>query len=184
MKYKTQYEAMHQDRKFDSTVSLKEKDCTIIRVLVAATGAKTLLDFGSGTGVQYDKYKRHELFGIQAANITCYDPGIPGFSTKPEEDFDCVISTDVLEHIPEDELPEALEYIFDRATKFVYLAIFCGLAIKTLPDGSNAHCTIKPPSWWKALITTYNKKNIPLYCDYRIPVDPKFDILNLYQVKK
>ena len=48
-----------------------------------------------------------------------YDPGVEQFEKMPKGKFDGVYSTDVMEHIPEEELPESLEFIFSKADKFV-----------------------------------------------------------------
>ena len=41
-----------------------------------------------------------------------------------------------------------LDHLFAHASKFVYIVAACYPAGKTLPDGSNAHCTVRPPRWW------------------------------------
>jgi hypothetical protein len=40
----------------------------------------------------------------------------------------------------------------DKAKLFVFATVAMYPAGKTLPNGENAHCTIKPPDWWRALI--------------------------------
>ena len=40
----------------------------------------------------------------------------------------------------------------DKAGRFVFATIALYPAGKTLPNGENAHCTIRPPEWWKTLI--------------------------------
>ena len=71
---------------------------------------------------------------------------------KPAGRFDIVICTDVLEHIPEHEIPIVLKEIDGYAWEIVFLSICTREARKTLPDGRNAHLTIKPPDWWKGKI--------------------------------
>ena len=71
-----------------------------------------------------------------------------------------MISTDVLEHIPEKVIPKTLNQIFERADKFVYLAICTRLAHAILPNGENAHCTVKEPDWWENHILSSNKDKI------------------------
>ena len=65
-----------------------------------------------------------------------------------------MISTDVLEHCPEDDIPWIVGEIFGFADRFVFANVACYPARKRLPTGENAHCTIKPPDWWEALIRT------------------------------
>jgi FkbM family methyltransferase len=81
--------------------------------------------------------------------VQCYDPGYAPHSARPEGRFDGVICTDVLEHCPEEDVPWILEEIFGYAGRFVYLNVACYPARKTLPNGENAHITVRPPEWWR-----------------------------------
>ena len=124
--------------------------------LVARTEARTLLDYGSGKGGLYQDSPDHPAgsrFKVMPswndALITCYDPGYTPFSGDYEDAYDGVISTDVLEHIPEEDIAWVLEELFSHARKFVYAVATCYPARKTLPNGENAHCTIMPPDWWR-----------------------------------
>lgn len=128
-----------------------------IRRLIVETGAKSILDYGSGKGQQYLPKPVKEPDGpvypsIQAywgvERIQCYDPCHVPFSALPEGQFDGVICTDVIEHCPEEDLDWILEEIFAYATKFVFANIACWPASKRLPNGENAHATIKPVEWW------------------------------------
>jgi hypothetical protein len=85
-----------------------------IQGLIAAHGARTILDYGSGKGMQYGPMNinfpdgRHfdsikDFWGVE--RIACYDAGYPPFSTLPTEKFDGVISTDVMEHIHVEDQP-------------------------------------------------------------------------------
>ncbi len=123
--------------------------------LVRATGAGTILDYGSGKGLHYDRLpdeatgsRVKTLAAWGAARVTCYDPAYPPFAGEPDGTFDGVISTDVLEHIPEEDVPWVLHELFRRAERFVYGVAACYPARKVLPNGENAHCTVRPPEWW------------------------------------
>lgn len=132
----------------------------LIRDLIAATGSRTILDYGSGKGTKYKAadivIKGERAKSVQAFwkvdKITCFDPGYPPFASLPTETFDGVICTDVLEHIPESDLLWILEDQFRYARKFVFGNIASYPAEKTLPNGENAHCTIQPAQWWHDLI--------------------------------
>ena len=63
-----------------------------------------------------------------------------------------------MEHCPEEDIPWILDEIFQHAKKFVYVNIACYPAQKTLPDGQNAHCTIKPKEWWEAIFENLKSK--------------------------
>lgn len=127
-----------------------------IAELAAKYGARTLLDYGAGKGAQYRTAVRTadgrqygsllELWNVES--VTCYDPAYAPFRALPSGTFDGVICTDVLEHCPEEDAPWILAELFGYAQRFLFMNVACYPAQKRLPSGENAHCTIKPPSWW------------------------------------
>lgn len=132
-----------------------------IKGLIDHTGARTVMDYGCGKGQQYKlasielpngkKFKNvGKYWGVR--QIGLYDPGVPAHSKMPAKQFDGVVSTDVLEHCPEEDLPWIMQEMVDKAGRFIFATVALYPASKTLPNGENAHCTIKPPDWWRALI--------------------------------
>lgn len=99
----------------------------------------TILDYGCGKG---------RAIPEQWNQVRLYDPGYQPFANKPTKTYDLVISTDVLEHVEEQYVDNVLEEIYGYADKAVYLAISTIKAKKTLPDGRNAHITIRSDKWW------------------------------------
>lgn len=131
-----------------------------IKVLIDSTGARTLLDYGCGKGYQYEPGKiaipgEGTWDGVidywDVDEVCCYDPCYARYSKLPEGKFDGVISTDVLEHCPEQDVPWIVAEIFSYATRFVFASVACYPALTTLPNGENAHCTVRPLEWWRAL---------------------------------
>jgi len=129
-----------------------------IKRLITQTGASNILDYGSGKGQQYDLRNIRFADGSTAESIQdywdvdfvqCYDPSYPPHSALPTGQFDGVICTDVLEHCPEEDVPWIVEELFGFATKFVFASVACYPARKRLPNGENAHCTVKPAKWWE-----------------------------------
>jgi len=138
-----------------------------IKRLIERVGAASVLDYGSGKGQQYEPRPTAikgegtwdsiiDYWGID--EVTCYDPAYPPFSKLPERKFDGVISTDVLEHCPEEDIEWLVGEMFSYATRFVFATIACYPARKRLPSGENAHCTIKPPEWWEAIFERVAKR--------------------------
>jgi hypothetical protein len=132
-----------------------------IRELIVSTRSKTLLDYGCGKGVIHKLHKLmlpngktvgslNDYWGID--RITLFDPGVEAYAQLPTGPFDGVISTDVLEHVPEEDIPWVLKELFDFADRFVFANIASYPATKTLPNGWNAHVTIKPADWWREKI--------------------------------
>ena len=131
-------------------------------------GAKTLLDYGAGKGMQYQPMQIiaegigewpsiQTFWGVD--EIYCYDPAYTPFNQLPNKKFDGVISTDVLEHCPEEDIPWILDEIFGYATRFVFANVACYPAKKRLPNGENAHCTIREPEWWQRLLSEVSSKH-------------------------
>jgi hypothetical protein len=123
--------------------------------------SSSVLDYGSGKARQYEPMELKLSDGRSfpdipsfwgMASLVCYDPAYPPLSRLPSEQFDGVICTDVLEHCPEEDMSWIVDEIFGFARKFVFAIVACHPAVKCLPNGENAHCTIKPIVWWKALL--------------------------------
>ena len=44
-----------------------------------------------------------------------------------------------------------LHTMFSYANRFVFACVACFPALATLPNGENAHCTVRPFSWWREI---------------------------------
>ena len=128
-----------------------------IQKLAQATRSKSVLDFGSGKGEQYVEDLRtkdgeviasslHEYWGVD--EIACYDPGVRDDTSMLARCYDGVVATNVLDHLPEEDLPWILDQVFSMATKFVYANMSEYAANAWLPNGENARVTRRPVEWW------------------------------------
>ncbi len=133
-----------------------------IKCLIDATRAANILDYGSGKGTQYLPHALEggavgqfdsvqDYWGVDF--IQCYDPGYQPYSGAPAGQFDGVICTDVLEHCPEEDLAWIIGELFGYATLFVFASVAVYPAGKHLPNGENAHATIRDPLWWYGLFS-------------------------------
>lgn len=138
-----QYEQMHQAGHFGGRALADMKDH--ISKLIRDTASNIILDYGSGKGEAYLVDHIHRDWGVE---VTCYDPAVPGFKTRPKQKFDGVICNDVMEHIPEDHVPMILRDVLGYATKFAFFQICTRKAKKNLPDGRNCHLTVRDFAWW------------------------------------
>jgi hypothetical protein len=122
-----------------------------------------ILDYGSGKGKQYDPQVVEDGNGgkwpgmvdyWEVDEVVCYDPAYAPYSRLPDGTFDGVICTDVLEHCPEEDVPWIVAEMYSRARSFVFASIACYPAKTHLPNGENAHCTIRSVEWWNEMFTS------------------------------
>lgn len=109
-------------------------------------GVETVLDWGAGSRTLSKALAEHRPDWA----VTAYDPCVPGLDVLPEGTFDAVVSTDVLEHIPYEELDEAIQQILSLTGKVGYHHIASYPARETFPDGRNIHVVLEKADWWKA----------------------------------
>lgn len=113
--------------------------------------AVNLLDYGSGAGDAYrTPHKVHEAWGLRRERIHLYDPSFKHIDAPlaPGAKFSGVICSDVLEHIPEENVDAFIDTLFSHATDFVWASVCCRPAKKLFADGTNMHVTIHPLEWW------------------------------------
>ena len=144
--------------------------------LVQDTKAETLLDYGCGRGLQYTEWNHHKEWGGIMPSL--YDPAVKEHEDLPKGPFHGIFSTDVMEHIPKEHLPETMENIFSRAERFVFLGIATFPAKATLSDGSNAHCTLEPMEFWIKTIQKYAPKRVYTHIKTYGDLCTNYQILN------
>lgn len=148
--YLEQCREMHTTRKtFSGRGVLKYGDLLVS--FAKRIGATSALDYGCGKGNQYmqdyDKgFRLEEKLGFTVAK---YDPAVEAFSIKPDGLFDLVWCTDVMEHIPEEDIAWVIRDIDAYALKGIFITVATHAAKKSLPNGENAHITQKPAQWWR-----------------------------------
>lgn len=109
---------------------------------------KSILEFGCG---QSQLYKVLPLEGVEYHR---YDPAIPEVSELTVKKTDFALCTDVMEHIPEDDVEDVLAIIASISDK-VFFNIATRPASKILPNGENAHCTVWSAEKWMSVIHKY-----------------------------
>lgn len=117
-----------------------------LKALVKEYDIKTILDYGCG------KAACHKM--PLAESVYLYDPYCYPYDIKPKGTFDLVICTDVLEHVPEDEIGKTLVELINYTDKVLYLSIATYPAEKKFTNGENVHITIKPKEWWEQMLST------------------------------
>ena len=127
---------------------------TLVKKIFDEVGISSVLDYGCGgsdwsiDGFDSDSNKSAcEFFNLEKAYR--YEPARELDERLP---VDCVISFDVLEHIFITDVPLVLRDMFRYANKLLFLNIACYPAAAKLPNGENAHITVREPIWWKGML--------------------------------
>lgn len=103
-----------------------------------------LLDYGAGKGRLGQILTRDYPHPL---DIRHFDPAIPEWSAVPAPcDFVCCL--DVLEHIEPDFLENVLNDLQRVVLRHAFISIYTEAALRTLPDGRNAHLIQQPSKWW------------------------------------
>lgn len=145
--YRKQQEALHADAKLNyGSAGANPEQAAIIARIMNQHQFTELLDYGAGKLALGKALGELRLVNHPFRYLP-YEPANPKYSGAPEP-CEFVVCSDVLEHIE----PDCLEDVLDdlrRVTMFVlWVAVHCGPAFKTLPDGRNAHLIQQPPEWW------------------------------------
>ena len=111
----------------------------LIKDLVDHYGVKTILDYGCGKGLQYsdplpygtdpgeelpqDQWQTFDQY--LGVTVYCYDPCVEKFETPPPPDvkFDGVICTQVLNSIPDADMPWVRDTLERHAAKFCFIGL-------------------------------------------------------------
>lgn len=138
-----------------------------VEALIHQYGCKTLLDWGTGKGTQWDTImpgglRLEEHLGIEIAK---HDPGVPQFAEKPEGKFDIVTCTQVLGAVPVGDLRRWFIADFcDRANKVVYIGEKLAPVRKTLHRPWEKEMAY---GWdreqWVSLLKSCKLKGAPVY---------------------
>ena len=121
--------------------------------MVSRFGTKDVLDYGCGMGL---------LGKTLGFPIQEYDPGKPGKDIEPVP-AEVVYCGDVMEHVEEESVQDVLAHIKSlvKPGGRAIFVISTRLAGKILPDGRNAHVTIKSGTEWQALLAWHFDKVEP-----------------------
>ncbi len=100
----------------------------------------SILDYGCGQSEFID--------GMPNKIKHRYDPAIPKYQEQPDpSDVDVVTCNDVMEHVPEEAVDEVLKDIYRLSDKAVFVISLVEAAAR-LPNGENAHTTVRSKAWW------------------------------------
>jgi hypothetical protein len=138
--YIDQYRQLHSAENYGAT---SHKKAPFIVPHIRVLAPRSVIDYGCGQSTLPELIE-----AAGAETVRRYDPAIPAYSKRPEPGYDLLVSVDVLEHIPESALDDVLSDMRSLA-KHALLIIDTEEAVKVLPNGENAHATLKPHRWWR-----------------------------------
>jgi hypothetical protein len=146
-----QYITMHSSAKGMFDGKSLTKFIYIIDGFLKSNKCKSLLDYGAGKGTLYtENYKK--LTNVidkplteywELDKIDRYEPALAEYNVLSSDEYDAVICTDVLEHVPETDLGWVVDEI----------------------DGTNVHVSVFEPNVWLNffLDKIRNYKNLSIY---------------------
>ncbi len=114
--------------------------------LIAATGAKTVLDYSAPQASGDPR-------SFAGAAVTSRDVTQAPFAKPVEGRFDGVACIDVLSAIPEEDVPWTLDELFAAADRFLYVAVVGD------PARTYGGAEPLPPEWWRLQMELAAKRN-------------------------
>jgi ubiquinone/menaquinone biosynthesis C-methylase UbiE len=132
----------------------------------------TVLDVGCGTGYTILSFMLHkkQVWGVESCDYlldtTLHTYFKMGMIKKgriqeiphPENSFDLIYCTDVLEHIPEEDVEKSISELVRVSKRYIFLTI-CTMESQMFPE-LKLHETVKPAEWWMEKIMKFRVKKI------------------------
>ena len=130
----------------------------------------TVLDYGGG-GSDWSASGFDDKSGLSAKqffNVKTINTYEPARGLNQKQKSDAVVCVDVLEHIFIGDIANILGELFSLAQKLLIINVACYKASALLPNGENAHITVRSPDWWKGVVDTtssfYQNVQVVLIC--------------------
>jgi len=150
MKYQHLYRTHHAENKnYGSSSCKSEKDESFL----LTNKCVDVMDFGCGKSNKLD---------IRKFSMINFDPSIKKYSRPHRGIVDGLVSYDVLEHIPTQDLNVFVKWVAMHQPKCIVLGICTRIAGAVLSNGENAHCTVRDSDWW---IKWANRSFKSIYCN-------------------
>ena len=142
----------------------------ICKEKISSDEIKTVLDYGGG-GSNWDSPYFETTTGETAKQFFHLEDVFtfePARNLMEKKKSDCVVCMDVLEHIFVADIPYVIGELFALTKKLLVINVACYEAKALLPNGENAHITVRTPAWWKGVIdtvsTNYEDVEVMLMC--------------------
>ena len=133
-----------------------QKFRNVVKQNMQSEQIKSVLDYGGG-GSDWDAVNFEPTTGESAKqffNVREVNTYEPARSLLKKVKSDCVVCVDVLEHIFVADVSSVIKDLFSLSKKLLIINVACYKAAALLPNGENAHVTVRNPHWWKGAIDT------------------------------
>ena len=162
--YKTQEQYQNLHARFYGASAYLHFDQIAKEVLAFDPGS--IIDFGCGRSDLVAHFWKEG-----GRRIAKYDPAIPQYKRMPEGEFDLMLCTDVMEHIPMTDVDKIFDEMKTK-TNNVLFTISMKPARAKLPDGRNAHVTLLTANEWMRWIAVAfgNAISLPMQDEHLLMV--------------
>ncbi len=137
------YGSVHSTRVYGTS---SVKYVRFLRPQIRLLNPKSILDYGCGQSCLLES-----LALDPTPDLLRYDPAIPDYATPPSKPAELLVNIDVLEHIDEADLDDVLSQMRSLCEEAI-IVVDTSPAKHTLPDGRNAHVTLRSHDWWRERI--------------------------------
>ena len=129
-----------------------------IKTWVKERKITTLLDYGSGKGLQYEK-GFHNLIGVRREDIDLYDIGSTTNGKLPLVIYEGIIAVNVFNYLPDDFIEEDLIELFRRG----------GDIFAVIPLNSQDPLSLQNRSqqWWDEVFESFDNHSTVIYYNGR-----------------
>lgn len=134
-----QYAQLHGTMRYGATGRNKLK---MVEPWIQIARPRSILDYGAGQSRMVEEIRSPGL-----AVRDRYDPAIPEIALAPRQRYDLVTCIDVLEHLDESEVAAVVADVAAFGDKALFV-VDTKKAGTILPNGENAHATVRPGEWW------------------------------------
>lgn len=141
--YRRQQEELHKDPNY-GTASVYY--APLIARVVNQYQVDRMLDYGAGKGNLFRTLVSKKLLE-RPLKVQHYEPAVEQWALEPEP-CEMVACIDVLEHIEPHLIENVLDHLQSLTKRIGAFSVATDPAMKTLPDGRNAHLIQEGPEWW------------------------------------
>ena len=142
--YRAQQKTLHDAGNYGTVA---EHFAPMVAEVINRLEVTHLLDYGCGSNLSLPKALAKAGSVKHKFKYQAYDPCVEKYSAPPVP-AEFVVCIDVLEHIEEDCIDSVLDHLQEMTEAVGFFSVDTGPAMKSLPDGRNAHILQRPVEWW------------------------------------